>query len=189
MIITFARRIAPCAKNNQDPRAIFIQAGYKGNPRDGKKEKNSLFLRARCFKDYIHVRPSAFPHWWKDTRFNQVNATTRHLCARALVLPLRRPLSTSRAMHTSREYVCTCRWTPWPRWLLWTLLHTLETVPATARNHPGSYRLLLTGTFLADWFPKKNAPSIWELVSRYVSSKTFSVIIERLGATVAISDV
>lgn len=58
MIITFAHRIAPRAKNNQDRRAIFIQAGYKGNPRDGKK-KSSLFLRARCFKDYIHVRPSA----------------------------------------------------------------------------------------------------------------------------------
>ena len=45
MIITFARRIAPCAKNNQDPRAIFIQAGYKGNPREWKKKKK---IRYSC---------------------------------------------------------------------------------------------------------------------------------------------
>lgn len=112
MIIVFAHQVPPHWKQS-DPRAIFIPVGYKGNLR----EKNSLFLRTRRFKDYFHVRPSAF-RWWKDTRFNQVNATTLHLCSPEL------------RVHTPRVRVREHR----SGWLLWTL-HTLETVPPRANRN------------------------------------------------------
>ena len=173
MIITFARRIAPRAKNNQDRRAIFIQAGYKGNPRDGKKIRYSC--GPRCFKDYIHVRPSAF--------LPAVDGRIRALIK--LMQPPRAsclsfPSSTSRGVvHVSG----TCARVGEHR-DHGDFYERCHRVPAR------SYRLVLTGHVSRRLAPKKNAPSISELVFRYVSSKrSLPVIIEHLGAAAAISDV
>lgn len=74
---------------------------YKGS----SSEENSLLPRSRpSFKDYFHVRPSAF-RWWKDTRFNQVNATTRP--TPTLVSHCRLYVSTSTCTRLTRMSTCT----------------------------------------------------------------------------------
>lgn len=148
MIIAFAHQVPQHGKQS-DPRAIFIPVGYKGNLR----EKNSLFLRTRRFKDYFHVRPSAF-RWWKDTRFNQVNATTLHLCSPEL------------RVHTPRVRVHVSVNTDqgdfYERYTLWK---RCRRVPTGTSSH----RPFLTSTFLADWFEEKcglNLETVFSIFSK-----------------------
>lgn len=116
---------------------------YKGS----SSEENSLLPRSRpSFKDYFHVRPSAF-RWWKDTRFNQVNATTRPTPTLVSHLP---PVRINLHVYTSDTYEHVHTWDNfYVQYTLWKRCHRIPT---------WNFELPLVfyeSMFFADWFQEK----------------------------------
>lgn len=144
--------------NNQIPGAIFISNSRptkKIRARRGGEGGGEIryFHRAGGrFKDYFHVRPSVF-RWWKDTRFNQVNAA-QPLCAaadRTLPPPLvsawsarhAHPCLRVRADGEGRQGD------------FYGTLHTFETCGNACRTGSVLASRVLTITFLPDWLREK----------------------------------
>lgn len=128
---------------------------YKGS----SSEENSLLSRSRpSFKDYFHVRPSAF-RWWKDTRFNQVNATTRP--TPTLVSHCRLYVSTSTCTRLTRMST----WDNfYVRYTLWKRCHR---IPTETSNH---YSFSTRACFLQIGF-KKNVRPISESLFQRVANE------------------
>lgn len=111
-------------------------------------KKNSLFLRARCFKDYIHVRPSAFP-----TVDGRIRALIK-LMQPPRASYLSSPLQLLAALYTSRIRVHVSVNTVTMVTFMNVAVHVGN--GATACQLPlGATGWFLRGTFLADWYRRK----------------------------------
>lgn len=149
------------ASNNQIRMQFLGCDRYKGS----SSEENSLLSRSRpSFKDYFHVRPSAF-RWWKDTRFNQVNATTRPTPNPRLALP---PVRINIHVYTSDTYGHVHTWDNfYVRYTLWKRCHR---IPTETSNHSFSTR----ACFLQIGFKKNVRPIFESLFQRMANEAMLS---------------
>lgn len=140
-------------ENNQIRMQFLAGDRYKGS----SSEENSLFLRSHpSFKDYFHVRPSAF-RWWKDARFNQVNATMRAppSPSPARALP---PGAVCTPVRTHRTSTCarlTTHMNARTRGMTFMCGAHFGNGATVYRPEVSNYRSLSTSAFLADWFEEK----------------------------------
>lgn len=74
VIITFSHQRESGPKTIRTPSNFLLQR-KSDEEKKQKKQEFVIFHGLGSFKDYVHVRSSTF-RWWKDMRFNQVNATT-----------------------------------------------------------------------------------------------------------------